>query len=78
MHIQNLLNEAFNKTVLLNKNIMPSKPIFSADSGSFYTGTFDYYAFGSESVVPKGYWVKSATVLSSPLPSTLTLAVNEI
>ena len=78
-HIKNLLNEAFNRAVLIvNKKAKLTKPGFSTKGGSFYTERFDHYTFGSGYVVYKGYWVKSATALSSPLPSTLTLAVNEI
>ncbi|MGC9100963.1 MAG: hypothetical protein ACP5HC_06880 [Caldisericum sp.] len=78
-HTQELLNEALDKAILLNKNNLSTRPKFSIDDVVAYSYTFDHYDFGSGFVNNKGYWIKSISANNPlPYPSPLTLTVNEI
>ncbi|MGC9172477.1 hypothetical protein [Caldisericum sp.] len=78
-HTQELLNEALDKAILLNKNNLSTRPKFSIDDVVAYSYTFYHYDFGSGFVNNKGYWIKSISANNPlPYPSPLTLTVNEI
>ncbi|BAL80210.1 hypothetical protein [Caldisericum exile] len=65
-HIQYLLNEAFNKAVLLNKNSTSTKPSVSPDGGSFYTERFDHYVFGNGYKQLRGYLINYVVARGGP------------
>jgi len=78
LHMHELLNQAYQRAVFLNKNIKGNNPPISVEGGSFYTEAFDHYVFGSGKKELEGFLITYSTYSAKSYPYHAYFSVSEI